>query len=278
VSDIDVRQGEGEADTGRVAVLYDIHGNLTALEAVLAEAEAAGAESYLLGGDYAAFGPWPRETLERLDELPVKAWIRGNGERWLVEPPEGPPEAHDFLQAALSAVRGELTAEQVSRLYALPTQAELGGVLFCHGSPLSDIDSFAPDSEENDERLLAGVSGSTVVFGHSHVQFRRPGPAETDLVNPGSVGCRWTVIRARRGPSSKRVAASSSAAPTTTSPAPWQRCGRTATGRTGSSTVSRPAATKRPFRNECKRFDRSVQTDARAKPAPPDGRRRKRAP
>ena len=74
------------------AFLYDIHGNLVALEAVLADAEAAGATSYLLGGDYSSMGPWPRETAELLEGLPARVRIRGNVERWLRERPEVPGE------------------------------------------------------------------------------------------------------------------------------------------------------------------------------------------
>src|SRR5205085_2870170 len=86
------------------AILYDVHGNLAALEAAVAEAERAGATDYVLGGDYSTFGPWPREP------------------------------------------------------------------------------------QDGEERLLAGESGRTILFGHSHVQFRRPGPDGTFLINPGSVG------------------------------------------------------------------------------------------
>jgi diadenosine tetraphosphatase ApaH/serine/threonine PP2A family protein phosphatase len=172
----------------RLAVLYDVHGNLAALEAVLAEVEAVGVDGYLLGGDYATFGAWPRETVERLEELPVEARLRGNVERWLVEPPEVPAQLQPLVRAATAAARAELTDEQVARLYALPEQAEVDGVLYCHASPRSDIESFAPRPEEGEERMLAGVRGRTVVFGHSHVQFARSGPDETELVNPGSVG------------------------------------------------------------------------------------------
>jgi diadenosine tetraphosphatase ApaH/serine/threonine PP2A family protein phosphatase len=78
--------------------------------------------------------------------------------------------------------------EVVEWLYALPPQAELDGVLYVHGSPLSDVESFAPEPEEDEARLLAGVHDRMIVFGHSHQQFRRPGPEGTDLLNPGSVG------------------------------------------------------------------------------------------
>jgi predicted phosphodiesterase len=171
-----------------LALLYDVHGNVPALEAVLRDAERAGATRFLLGGDYSAFGPWPRETLERLDDLDAVAWIRGNGERWLVEEPEVPAEVREFVDRALGATRAELKDEQVRRLYGLATEVEVDGVFYCHGAPISDIESFAPEPEPDEGRLLAGVRVQTVVFGHSHRQFQRPGPASTLLVNPGSVG------------------------------------------------------------------------------------------
>jgi diadenosine tetraphosphatase ApaH/serine/threonine PP2A family protein phosphatase len=171
-----------------LALLYDIHGNLPALEAVLDEARAAGAASYLLGGDYAAFGPWPRETAERLEGLPAVARIRGNAERWLREEPQVPSEAEQLVHAALTAARDSLGPELVARLYDLPEQAEIDGVLVCHGSPLSDIESFAPEPQAGEERMLAGEAKRTILFGHSHQQFQRPGPDDTFLVNPGSVG------------------------------------------------------------------------------------------
>jgi diadenosine tetraphosphatase ApaH/serine/threonine PP2A family protein phosphatase len=67
-------------------------------------------------------------------------------------------------------------------------RAELDGILYVHGSPISDVESFAPRPEEGEERMLGGVRDRTIVFGHSHQQFRRPGADGTDLVNPGSVG------------------------------------------------------------------------------------------
>jgi diadenosine tetraphosphatase ApaH/serine/threonine PP2A family protein phosphatase len=166
-----------------LAVLYDIHGNLPALEAVLAEVEDAGPDRFLLGGDYGTPSPWPHETLARLRELAEAAWIRGNGERWLREPPE-----LSMVIQAYEDFEGVLSDEEVDRLYGLPQSAELDGILYVHGSPISDVESFAPHPEDGEERLLGGVRDRTIVFGHSHQQFRRPGPDGTDLVNPGSVG------------------------------------------------------------------------------------------
>jgi predicted phosphodiesterase len=166
-----------------LALLYDIHGNLVALEEVLKDAEGAGADAYLLGGDFGSWSPWPGETIERLRGLANATWIRGNGERWLREPPLDRPEV---MQAFAERDSGLGTDE--GWLYSLQSQFELDGVLYVHGSPLSDVESFPPEPGEDDERMLNGVHDRTVVFGHSHQQFRRPGPNGTTLLNPGSAG------------------------------------------------------------------------------------------
>ena len=166
-----------------LAALYDIHGNLPALDEVLKDAEAAGADTYLLGGDFGSWSPWPRETIERLRELPNTTWIRGNGERWLREPPRDRPE----VMALLAAQSSGLGTDE-GWLYSLQAQFVLDGVLYVHGSPLSDVESFPPEPGEDDERMLNGVRDKTVVFGHSHQQFRRSGPNGTTLINPGSAG------------------------------------------------------------------------------------------
>ena len=170
-----------------LGILYDVHGNLTALEAVLAEAE--GVDEWLLGGDYSTFGPWPVETLARLRELPNATWLRGNGERWLVDPPfDRPAEASELIFGAINSANAELPAADIDALVGLPAFAEREDAFYSHGSPLSDVDSFLPEPGDDDVRLLAGVKERQVVFGHSHIQFRRGGPNDTDLVNPGSVG------------------------------------------------------------------------------------------
>ena len=166
-----------------LAVLYDIHGNLVALEEVLKDADGAGADAYLLGGDFASWSPWPLETIERLRTLPHTTWIRGNGERWLHDPPADRPD----VRRELTEVDSGLSADE-GWLYSLQAQVELGGVLYVHGSPLSDVDSFPAEAGEDDERMLNGVRDKTVVFGHSHLQFRRAGPNGTTLINPGSAG------------------------------------------------------------------------------------------
>ena len=74
-----------------IAVLYDVHGNLAALDAVLEDARAAGARQWVLGGDYVLFGAWPAETVARLRELEPAVWIRGLDRHVIAE--DGPGAA-----------------------------------------------------------------------------------------------------------------------------------------------------------------------------------------
>jgi diadenosine tetraphosphatase ApaH/serine/threonine PP2A family protein phosphatase len=165
------------------ALLYDIHGNLPALEAVLEDVAAQGEERFLLGGDYALFGAWPAETVARLRELDA-VWIRGNGERWTAHPEDAPDVAH------AAAVRcGELLGEEVvDALAALPETYTEAETMFCHGSPKSDVRSFLPEPGEDEDELLEGVPHERLVFGHTHLAFARQSAGGIQLVNPGSVG------------------------------------------------------------------------------------------
>lgn len=161
-----------------IACVYDVHGNLPALEAVLADAEDA--DRYILGGDYALFGGWPGETVARLRELEPAIWVRGNAERWTADPPEQ-------LLAPTAAVRAELGDALVAELAALPETAEEGDTLICHASPISDVRSFYPSPGDDEAELLAGVGAARLLFGHTHLPFRRIADG-IELVNPGSVG------------------------------------------------------------------------------------------
>jgi diadenosine tetraphosphatase ApaH/serine/threonine PP2A family protein phosphatase len=168
-----------------LALLYDVHGNLLALQAVLDDARDAGATRFLLGGDYALFGPWPAETLTALRELDAE-WIRGNGERWTASPTEAPDDA--VVRAAIEACRRALGAQAVEELAALPETHTRDGTLYCHGSPGSDVRSFFPQPADDEPDLLEGVECERLVFGHTHLPFRRVAARGIELVNPGSVG------------------------------------------------------------------------------------------
>jgi putative phosphoesterase len=163
-----------------LALLYDVHGNLPALEAVLDDCPA---DRFLLGGDHVGFGAWPRETADRLKALDAE-WIRGNVDRWLVDAPDAPEAMHEVIERSRQLAGAELCRE----LAALPESTTHGDTLYCHASPLSDMDSFYPEPHDSDAERLMGVDVERVVFGHTHLQFMRGGPGGIELVNPGSVG------------------------------------------------------------------------------------------
>ena len=170
-----------------IALLYDVHGNLRALEAVLADARAHGAEQWVLGGDYSLFGPEPEATVALLRTLAPAIWIRGNGERW-TDQPDAAPE-NPVVPAAIAACRDALGDAAVAELGALPEARVDEQTRYVHASPLSDVRSFSPTPAEDERELLDEVTEPRLVFGHTHLPFRRISAQRgIELVNPGSVG------------------------------------------------------------------------------------------
>jgi len=167
-------------------LLYDVHGNLPALEAVLRDARDTPVTRWVLGGDYSSFGGWPAEVVARMDELEEAVWIRGNWDRWQCGEREDMPPGED-LRTALASVVDVLAPELIERLATLPETHRDGDVLFCHGAPGTDMDSFLPDPADHDDELLAGVDARIVVFGHTHLPVDRD-HGGIHLLNPGSVG------------------------------------------------------------------------------------------
>jgi predicted phosphodiesterase len=169
-----------------LALLYDVHGNVRALDAVLQDAAQQGADAYLIGGDVALFGPWPAATVARLRELRPATWIRGNGERWTADPDAAP----EPLRGATAVVREALGDAIVAEHAALPESAPVGeGTRAWHGSPVSDVRSFTPQPGDDEAELLAGVQEARLIFGHTHLPFARSAAVGAiELVNPGSVG------------------------------------------------------------------------------------------
>jgi predicted phosphodiesterase len=174
----------------RVAALYDVHGNLSALDAVLAEVP--GDAAIVIGGDI-AYGPYPSETLERLRELGDRVhWLRGNADRELT-PGE---DTGSTDPGNIEWVRGRLSAEQIAFLHGLPPTLTLeidglGSVLFCHATPQNDVDIFTElTPEERVRPSFEGVSARLVVVGHTHMQFDRT-IGGLRVVNAGSVGMAY---------------------------------------------------------------------------------------
>jgi putative phosphoesterase len=166
----------------RVATLYDVHGNLRALEAVLREIPDEA--TIVVGGDVCAGGARPSETLERVRGLGERVrWLRGNADRELTPGEEGLAPAE-----VIEATRAALTAEQISFLYRLPPSVQIGEILFCHATPRNDLDIFTERTPE--ERIadsFAHVDVDVVVCGHTRTQFERT-IAGKRVINSGSVG------------------------------------------------------------------------------------------
>ena len=182
----------------RVAALYDIHGNLPALEAVLSEITADHVDWIIVGGDVLP-GPMPRECLQRLFdlELPVQ-FIRGNGDREVLAhfdrlETDWYRSARPEWQEPIRWTAEQLTKKDADRLRAWPDTLRLdippiGEVLFCHATPRNDTDIFVRTTpEETLAPLFGSAKTPAFVCGHTHMQFdRKVGKAR--VVNAGSVG------------------------------------------------------------------------------------------
>lgn len=174
----------------RVAVLNDIHGNLPALDAVLAEVDRADVDAIVVGGDL-VWGPMPSETLDRLVALGDRTRaLMGNADRDVVEAFDGAATEADAVSGYCA---GRIARAHRDFLAGLPPTVVLdvdglGATLFCHGSPRSDterITTATPDARLR--TILDGVEQSLVVCGHTHRQFDRTIDARR-MVNAGSVG------------------------------------------------------------------------------------------
>jgi putative phosphoesterase len=169
----------------RVAALYDIHGNLPALEAVLGELDA---DLVVVGGDVGP-GPMVGEVLDRVSALSVPVrWVMGNGDREVLEGAGG------LAPAELTAWTAQrLSDEQRALLASFEPTVEvevdgLGRALFCHGSPRSDTEIITQITlPERLGPMLEGVAADVVVCGHTHHQFDRTIDGRR-VVNAGSVG------------------------------------------------------------------------------------------
>ena len=174
----------------RVAALYDVHGNLPALEAVLPEVAREGVDRIVAGGDIAS-GPMPLETLDLLRDAGA-VFIRGNADRVLDFDggAGGDPEEWHLARVWVAERLGD---QRLAFLAGLPLDAVLdvdglGPVRFCHGAPGSDTETITRVTPDERLRpLLAAVRERTVVCGHTHVQFDRRVDAYR-VVNAGSVG------------------------------------------------------------------------------------------
>ncbi|MED4780997.1 metallophosphoesterase family protein [Brevibacillus choshinensis] len=180
----------------KMAALYDIHGNLPALHAVLNELEEVAPDLIVIGGDIIS-GPMPVETLERLFQVktPVR-FIRGNCDREVVTAYDGSPLRPEMSEKGRETT--EWVAKQLqsshhdflSQLPANNTQSVegLGEVLFCHATPDSDEEIFTPFTLQNRlDEIFRDVKQNTVICGHTHIQFELE-VGHVRILNAGSVG------------------------------------------------------------------------------------------
>ncbi len=182
----------------RVAALFDIHGNVPALEAVLDDDAMQGVDLIVVGGD-ALGGPFPRETYHRLMSLEQAVFLRGNGERELANPPDGDIEARWVADQLEPQLRRRMAERSDQLTVDIPG---LGPVRFCHASPRSDKEYLTRISPDPRIRpMLAGVAEQTIVCGHTHTQFDRHVDG-IRIINAGSVGmpyenepgAYWTLV------------------------------------------------------------------------------------
>jgi predicted phosphodiesterase len=172
----------------RVLALYDIHANVDALDAVLADPR-ADPDLVVIGGD-AVPGPFGSATIARLEALNVPTrWLRGNGEREVAEAVGGPAPADNDLAARTAAITAaELGHDRARSLGELPLTVTLDGVLFCHASPRRDDEILTRlSSPERWTDALSGVDTALVVGGHTHQQDDRV-VGDVRFLNAGSVG------------------------------------------------------------------------------------------
>ncbi|MEH0156399.1 metallophosphoesterase family protein [Limibacter armeniacum] len=179
----------------KVAALYDIHANPFALDAVLKDVVSYGVDLILVGGDVVS-GPMGKETLSLLQSFPLpKKYILGNAESEVLRCLKG-EKINGLSERADEEARwvtGQLTAKQQNEIGKWPKTCELelegiGKVLFCHGTPRSDVEVFTKlTSEEKLRSLFEFLTVPLVICGHTHMQFERK-VGGVQVVNAGSVG------------------------------------------------------------------------------------------
>ena len=182
----------------RVAAVYDIHGNLPALEAVLSDLRRVGPDLVVVGGDVAS-GPMPTEVLDRLVALKERVYfVRGNADREVVAAYRtGRSAIETYMSDAALRMSGWAAARIEERHYELLASFSehlvvevegIGEVLFCHATPRSDeeiLTTATPDDRLRE--ILSDVDQQLVVCGHVHTQFDRRVDGKR-VVNAGSVG------------------------------------------------------------------------------------------
>lgn len=179
----------------KIALISDIHGNLYALEAVLAEIEREGVDQIICLGDVAAVGPQPKEVIARLQGLGCPV-VMGNTDAWMSVPEDAariepllPEPLFDINEWALA----KLAPKDIQYMHNFPMTltVDLGGgqTLLCyHGSPNSYNDIIqAPTPADELDQMIGDYHATILAGGHTHTTMLRR-HRDMQLMNPGSVG------------------------------------------------------------------------------------------
>jgi putative phosphoesterase len=176
----------------RLAVFSDVHGNLVALEAVLADLRRHAPDALVNLGDCVTSPLWPRETYDLLASLALPT-VRGNHDRWITA------TAREAMTPSIAYTHDQLTPQQRAALAALPPTLEIDAdVVAVHGTPASDSEYLLEESVDGRLALataavlrdrLGGMPAGLVLCGHSHHQHLVLAPGQRLVLNPGSVGC-----------------------------------------------------------------------------------------
>lgn len=160
----------------RVAALYDVEGNLPALDAVLAELESLQPDFVVFGGDLFC-GAEPVQVIDRARSVPTARFLLGNVDRL--------DDSNVAYQVA------QLRPDQREFVSAFPERLVIGGVRYSHGSPRS-VDEIVTMLTPDDalREMVDGIEETLIVIGHSHTQFDRRVDGYR-IVNAGSVGAAW---------------------------------------------------------------------------------------
>jgi len=171
----------------RIGVVSDIHGNLAALEAVLADLYAQSPDEIWCGGDLAWGGPWGRECIERVRS---EGWVtvKGNTDVWVTGDPQTIEEEAARADLVATAEAHDISDDHAEWLLNLPLgHSAPGSLLLVHGTPESPFVAPLPGASSADFAPYEGKA-RVVVYGHVHIAFVRQLAGGTIVCNPGSVG------------------------------------------------------------------------------------------
>lgn len=177
----------------RIAIVSDVHGNLSGLDACLADLRAqGGADVIVAAGDLCMGGPKPKKVVQRLNEIGAQC-VRGNTDRYIADPDAvGSPEMDDDERKQAVWAREQLGDKWANWLGELPFSLRFGDgasqLLVCHANPSTDNDHIWPDADDATlERLIGNEEAAAIAFGHLHLPYVRLWRGKL-LVNVASAG------------------------------------------------------------------------------------------